>query len=173
MTATPPSGSPTGGRRRFGVDGVVAALAVISVAATGGALTRLDAWYFNLKQPWFKPPDWAFGPAWTILFTLIAWSAVIAWRAAQDQAPRVRLRMLALFIGNALLNVGWSLLYFFLQRPDWALLEVVVFWASIVLLIAHLRGYAPRAAWLLVPYLLWVSFAALLNFEAVRLNGPF
>ena len=71
---------------------------------------------------------------------------------------------------NALANVGWSLLYFFLRRPDWALAEVVILWGSIVALILHFRPYAPRAALLLVPYLLWVSFAAVLNFEAVRLN---
>ena len=74
---------------------------------------------------------------------------------------------------NALANTGWSLLYFFLRRPDWALAEVVLLWGSIVILVLHLRPYAPKAALLLLPYLAWVSFAAVLNFEAVRLNAPF
>jgi benzodiazapine receptor len=160
-------------RRGLGLDSLIAAAAVVVVAATGGALTRLDAWYFALKQPPFKPPDWVFGPAWTTLFFLIAWSAVVGWRAGSMLAPSPRRRMLWLFALNGIANVGWSLLYFFLQRPDWALAEVVLLWGSIVALILHLRRYAPKAALLLLPYLAWVSFAALLNFEAVRLNGPF
>jgi tryptophan-rich sensory protein len=156
--------------RRLGIDSLVAALAVIIVAGTGGALTRLDEWYFALKQPAFKPPDWVFGPAWTLLFFLIAWAAVVGWRAGARLDPSPRRRMLLLFAINGLANVGWSLLYFFLRRPDWALAEVVILWGSILALILHFRAYAPRAALLLVPYLLWVSFAALLNFEAVRLN---
>ncbi len=156
--------------RGLGIDSLVAAVAVIIVTGTGGALTRLDDWYYALKQPAFKPPDWAFGPAWTVLFFMIAWAAVVGWRAGSRRDPSPRLRMLTLLAINALANVGWSLLYFFLRRPDWALAEVVILWGSIVTLILHFRPYAPRAAVLLVPYLLWVSFAAVLNFEAVRLN---
>lgn len=164
-----PEGQPRA--RRLGLDSLIAALCVIAVASVGGALTRLDAWYFALKQPWFKPPDWVFGPAWTTLFFLIAWAAVVGWRVGAMQSPSPRRTMLFLFGFNALANIAWSFLYFFLQRPDWALAEVVVLWGSIVALILHLRRYAPRAALLLVPYLLWVSFAAVLNFEAVRLNS--
>lgn len=164
---------PAHAARGFGVDSLVAAMAVILVAGAGGALTRLDAWYFALKQPSFKPPDWVFGPAWTLLFFLIAWAGVVGWRLGARYTPSPRKRMLGLFALNALANVGWSLLYFFLQRPDWALAEVSLLWGSTVLLILHFRAYAPKAAWLLVPYLAWVSFAAVLNIEAVRLNGPF
>ena len=170
-SAEPPAGPVEAPHSRgLGIDSLVAAVAVIIVAGTGGALTRLDDWYFALKQPAFKPPDWVFGPAWTLLFFLIAWAGVVGWRAGAAREPSPRARMLMLFAVNALANVGWSLLYFFLRRPDWALLEVVILWGSIVALILHFRSYAPRAALLLVPYLLWVSFAALLNFEAVRLN---
>lgn len=158
-------------RGRLGLDSLIAALAVVIVASVGGSLTRLDDWYFALKQPSFKPPDWVFGPAWTLLFFLIAWASVVGWRAGAARVPSPRGRMLALFALNALANIGWSLLYFFLRRPDWALAEVVLLWGSIVFLILHLKTYAPRAALLLVPYLAWVSFAAVLNFEAVRLNG--
>lgn len=157
-------------RRGLGQDSITAAAAVLAVAGTGGALTRLDDWYFALKQPAFKPPDWVFGPAWTLLFFLIAWAAVVGWRAGALHAPSLRIRMLILLAVNGLANVTWSLLYFFMRRPDWALLEVAVLWGSIVALILHYRPYAPRAAWLLTPYLAWVSFAAVLNFEAVRLN---
>jgi benzodiazapine receptor len=154
-------------------DVVVAAAAVTLTAGLGGALTRLDAWYYGLEQPWFKPPDWAFGPAWTTLFALIAWSAVLGWRAGGTTEPSPRARMVGLFALNALFNVVWSLLFFFLQRPDWGLIEVPFLWASILLIIIHLWPYARKAALLLLPYLLWVTLAALINLETVRLNGPF
>jgi tryptophan-rich sensory protein len=154
------------------LDVLIATAATLVVAFTGGALTRLDAWYFALKQPSFKPPDWVFGPAWTLLFILITVAAVWAWRAA-DETPARRGRLVWLFSINAVCNIVWSGLYFFLRRPDWALMEVVFLWLSIVLLMVHLWPYCRRAAWLLVPYLAWVSFAAVLNLATVRLNAPF
>ena len=81
--------------------------------------------------------------------------------------------ILALFLVNAILNVGWSLLFFRLQRPDWALIEVAFLWLSIVALIVAIAPLSRLAAWLLAPYLAWVAFAAVLNFAIVRLNGPF
>ncbi|MEY3664363.1 MAG: hypothetical protein RLZZ153_545 [Pseudomonadota bacterium] len=153
-------------------DVLIASAATLAVAFTGGALTRLDAWYFALKQPSFKPPDWVFGPAWTLLFILITIAAVWAWRAV-DETPARRRRLVWLLGANAVCNIVWSGLYFFLRRPDWALIEVVFLWLSIVLLMMHLWPYCRRAAWLLVPYLAWVSFAAVLNLAAVRLNAPF
>jgi tryptophan-rich sensory protein len=154
-------------------DVVLASTGVIATAMIGGALTRLDAWYYGLQQPWFKPPDWAFGPAWTVLFGLIAWSAVVAWRAGAHHPPRLRRTMLLLFGLNALANMGWSLLFFFLQRPDWALLEVPLLWGSILALMLFMWRWSRRSALLLIPYLLWVTLAALINLETVHLNGPF
>ena len=97
---------------------LVAAAIAIGTAATGGALTPLDAWYYGLQQPWFKPPDWAFGPAWTLIFTLTAVAGVLCWRAARD--PRLQRIVLAAFLANATLNVLWSFLFFWSRRPDWA-----------------------------------------------------
>jgi benzodiazapine receptor len=151
-------------------DGWIAAGLAFATASIGGSLTVLDDWYYALVQPSWKPPDWLFGPAWTLLFGLMAWSGVVAWRAAAAQPLQVRQRLLALWALNAVLNVGWSLLFFKLQRPSLAVLEVALLWTSIVLLISHLRPYAPRAALLLWPYLAWVSFAALLNAAVVYLN---
>jgi len=161
----------TGDAGSLRIQSLVAAGLALSVAAAGGALTILDDWYFSLVQPSFKPPDWAFGPAWTILFILMAISGVTGWRAAQDQAQRARL--LGFWAFNLACNLVWSLLFFYLQRPDWALVEVVFLAASVALLIRHLSPYSPRAAWLLVPYLAWVCFAAAVNLGVVMLNGPF
>jgi translocator protein len=134
-------------------------------------MTELGPWYYGLRQPAWKPPDVAFGPIWTVMFALIALSGATAWRAAPDRSAREWL--LLTFACNGFLNVLWSLLFFKVKRPDWALLEVALLWLSIVVMIALTRRYAPRAALLLVPYLVWVSLAAALNYEVVRLNGLF
>ena len=151
-------------------DAWVATGLAFATASIGGSLTVLDDWYYALIQPSWKPPDWLFGPAWTTLFGLMAWSGVLAWRASAAQAIETRQRLLALWALNAVLNVAWSLLFFKLQRPDLAVIEVCLLWASIVLLIRHLRPYAPKAAGLLWPYMAWVSFAAALNAAVVYLN---
>ncbi len=148
-----------------------AAGAAIAVAGLGGLMTDIGPWYLGLKQPAWKPPDWAFGPAWTIIFALAAASGVAAWRSAPSQASREWL--LGLFALNGFLNVLWSLLYFRLQRPDWALMEVGLLWLSVLLLMAVTRRYSRKASLLLAPYLVWIAFAAALNAATVRLNGPF
>ncbi len=150
---------------------VFAAAAALLVAILGGLMTELGPWYRSLVQPAWKPPDWLFGPAWTLIYSLAAAAGVLGWRRAPDRARRES--MLLLFALNAFLNVLWSLLFFRLHRPDWALIEVVFLWLSIVALMVFLQRYSPASAWLLLPYLLWVAFAGFLNLATVRLNGPF
>ncbi len=150
---------------------IVAACATILVAGAGMTMTELGPWYRSLKQPAWTPPDWAFGVIWTTCFSLIAIAAVSGWRRAPTAAAETAL--IQLFALNGTLNLLWSLLFFKLQRPDWALIEVGFLWLSIVALIVALWRYARVAALLLVPYLLWVGTAALLNYTIVELNGPF
>jgi len=147
---------------------VIAAVAATLVAMTGGLLTEIGPWYLALKKPAWQPPDWAFGPAWTIIFALCAVAGAIAWREASDRATR-RI-VLACFAANAVLNVGWSCLFFTMRRPDLALVEVGFLWLSVLALVLVLRRISRQAGWLLVPYLAWVSFAAFLNFTVVKLN---
>jgi translocator protein len=149
----------------------VAAGAALSVALLGALMTDLGPWYASLRQPAWKPPDWAFGPVWTTIFALAAAAGVIGWRRAPSRADRER--MLLLFAANGFLNVFWSLLYFRLHRPDWALFEVPLLWLSVLALIVVLARFAKVAAALLVPYLVWVGLAAVLNWQTVKLNGPF
>lgn len=150
---------------------LIAAAAALAVAGLGGLMTDLGPWYQGLVQPRWKPPDWLFGPAWTAIFALAAMAGVIAWRRAPRRVDREW--MLALFALNGFLNVLWSLLFFRLHRPDWALFEVLLLWLSILLLIGVLARYARTASLLLLPYLAWVAFAGFLNLATVRLNGPF
>jgi translocator protein len=147
------------------------ALCAIVVAGAGGAMTDTGDWYQALVKPPWQPPGWLFGPAWTVIFACCAFSFAEAWANARTRP--MRLTILWLFAFNMLLNVAWSALFFALRRPDWALYEVALLWFSIAALIYVLLPISRRAAALLVPYLLWVGFAAVLNFEVVRLNGPF
>jgi len=149
----------------------IAALAALGVAALGALATDLGPWYAGLKQPPWKPPDAWFGPAWTAIYALTAVAAVQAWTHAT--ARRARDTVLAVASLNAALNVCWSLLFFRLRRPDWALIEVVPLGLSIVLMMFVFGRESRLAAALLVPYLAWVAFAAALNASVVRLNAPF
>ena len=149
---------------------IVATASAVAVLGTGGLLTKIGPWYASLKKPSWQPPGWAFGPAWTVIGGLTAWSAVLAWTPLRSRPERRTL--IGLFVVNGVLNILWSLLFFNRKRPDWALIEVVPLWLSIAALIAAVRTRTPRAAWLLAPYLAWVSFAAFLNLTIVRLNRP-
>lgn len=149
----------------------VAALAAIFVAALGTTVTDIGPWYQNLTKPSWQIPDAAFGVVWTIIFALAALSGAAGWKGAHETGKRQIL--ISLFAFNGFLNVLWSLLFFTLKRPDYSLLEVPALWLSILVLIVFLWPISRRASVLLFPYLAWVSTAAALNYEVVRLNGPF
>ena len=150
---------------------MLAALAAIMVALLGFLATDLGGPYKDLIKPSWQPPDWLFGPVWTLIYAMAALAGVSAWLGAPDKNGRSWI--LALFALNAFLNVLWSLLFFRLSRPDWALAEVFLLWLSIVALIVGLRSFSKSSTWLLLPYLLWVSFAAVLNAAVVMLNPGF
>lgn len=148
---------------------LIAGASAAGVALIGGLLTDTGPWYRALRKPAWQPPDWLFAPAWTVIFALIAWAGVLSWQNAME--TRTRMEILALFALNGALNIAWSWLFFTKRRPDWALVEVMLLWLSIVGLIVTLAPISGRAAWALLPYLLWVSFASYLNLTIVRLNG--
>ena len=152
-------------------DIVLCVLWGIVVAGAGAWLTELTPWYRALKRPSWQPPDWAFGPAWSVILSLASASAWFAWQNAQDRGSEIL--VIGLFCANGVLNLLWSPLFFRLRRPDWALLEVPFLWLSILVPIVLLAPLSMTASLLLVPYLLWVSFAAFLNLTVVRLNRPF
>jgi benzodiazapine receptor len=143
----------------------------IIVAASGAFLTDISPWYRSLHKPSWQPPDWLFGPAWTLILGLASLSAYFAWRSATDSGSRMLIAVL--FLLNGIANILWSPLFFKLRRPDWALWEVPFLWLSILAPIVLLLPISRVASLLLVPYLAWVSFAAFLNLTIVRLNQPF
>jgi translocator protein len=154
------------------VTAISLASAGLVMTAGGGALvTQLGPWYYGLQQPKWKPPDWLFGPAWTTIFLAMAYAFVLAWERLPSGAAR--LRLIGLFALNSGLNTLWSYLFFGRRRPDLALLEIIPFFGSIVLMAWTVAPLDRRAAWAFAPYLIWVSFATVLNFAIVRRNGPF
>jgi benzodiazapine receptor len=146
---------------------LIAFLLAILVGGIGGAATEIGPWYYSLIKPAWQPPDWAFGPIWTLIYITTGIAGVRAWRLGNEQQRRYFLGALLL---NCALNLLWSLLFFKIQRPDLALIEVVVLWLSILPLILLPLRYSPRSSLLLLPYLAWVSVAAYLNLTIVRLN---
>jgi translocator protein len=148
---------------------IAAAVWMVVTLGLGGLVTDIGPWYHALHKPPWQPPDWLFGPAWTLIFILAATAAVIAWNAPMGSPPE-RTALVLAYVANGVLNVTWSVLFFAMRRPDWALLEVSALWISIVVMIITVRALVPGAAWLLAPYLLWVTFASALNFSITRLN---
>lgn len=150
---------------------IIAVGVALFLGVAGGLMTPIDGWYRALRKPSWQPPDWAFGPAWTIILGLAAWSAVLAWQAAMGETQRAI--VIILFASNAICHLKWSPLFFRWRRPDWALVEVAFLWASLVALVVLLWPISALASALIWPYLAWVSFAAYLNWTIVKLNGPF
>ena len=150
---------------------IVAALLAIVLAGVGGALTDIGPWYRQLRKPRLQPPDWLFGPAWTIILSMTAAAGVLSWRGAHGAVQHTQVA--AYFGVNWVLHLLWSPLFFKLRRPDWALFENILLWWSVLALVIGLRTFSTTASWLEVPYLLWVSFAVWLNWTIVRLNAPF
>jgi tryptophan-rich sensory protein len=137
------------------------------VAGIGGVVTArsLDGWYRRLDKPPWNPPDQVFGPVWSLLYGAQAVAAWLVWRSGGDRAPA-----LELYGAQLALNLGWTLLFFGLRRPGWAVLEIVVLWLAIAATVAAFRRRSRAAAWLLLPYLAWVSFALALNVAIWRRN---
>lgn len=125
------------------------------------------AWYASLQKPSWNPPGWLFGPVWTLLYVLMAVAAWQVWRRGGFKANRVPL---ACFLVQLALNAAWTPLFFGLHQPGWAFVDITLLWLAIVFtLVAFWRAHRV-SAWLLAPYLAWVSFASILNFTLWRMN---
>jgi len=141
-----------------------------SLAAMTGAMFRPGDWYEQLRKPAWRPPNWVFPPAWAFLYLTIAVSGWLVWLTAGLAGAVLPL---AIYLVQLVLNAAWTPIFFGLHRPDLAFIEIVILWLSIVATMAAFHPVNAAAAWLLLPYLLWVTFAAALNFTVWRLNrGP-
>lgn len=130
-------------------------------AAIGSALTTPGiAWMNALNKPFFQPPNWVFGPVWTLLFTMMALSGACVYAAPASQS---RSRALTLFAIQLVLNVAWSGLFFYARQPFWATVEIVVLLATIWTYVIVAKPASKTASWLFIPYGLWVGFATVLT----------
>ncbi len=149
----------------------IAAMLAGIVALVGATITDTGPWYRALAKPDWAPPDMVYGVAWTAIYACTAMAGVTGWLAAPTW--RAREWLLGLFALNGFLNILWSLLFFRLHRPDWAVVEVIALWLSVALLIVVGGRHSRVSAALLLPYLIWVGFAGYLNWTIVQLNAPF
>jgi benzodiazapine receptor len=153
---------------KWAVPAVIVA-AVVAAAVVGGMFMRASSpeWYEGLRKPSWQPPGWLFGPAWTILYASMVVAACLVWfraRPGQAAAP------LAAFAVQLALNAAWTGVFFYLQRPGWALAEIVAMWVAIVVTIVLFWRVRALAGAILLPYLAWVTFAASLNAALWRMN---
>jgi len=142
-------------------------MAICFVAPALGIFAMPGEWYASLRKPSWNPPGWIFGPVWTALYAMMAVAAWLVWRRGGFAAQR---RALTMFLVQLALNAAWTPLFFGLHWPGVAFAEIVLLWLAIGATLFAFRPVSRVAAWLLVPYLAWVSFAAVLNFELWRLN---
>ena len=138
--------------------------------AVGSVYTipAIPGWYASLQKPLFSPPDWVFAPVWSILFTLMAIAASLVWAKGLKE-PAVR-KGLIVFVAQLALNSFWCFLFFGLRSPGFGLIEIFVLWFAILITILQFLKVSRWAAWLMTPYLLWVSFACGLNLGSFLLN---
>jgi tryptophan-rich sensory protein len=140
-----------------------AAAGIGSVFTVPGVRT----WYPSLTKPTWTPPAWVFGPVWTVLYLCIAVAGFLAWRNAGFTGARWTFTF---FVLQLVLNTAWSWIFFGLRNPGWGFAEIVLFWMSILVTTVLMFDVSQWAGLLFVPYLLWVTFAAVLNFSIWRLN---
>jgi tryptophan-rich sensory protein len=138
--------------------------------AVGSVFTAssLENWYSLLEKPVFNPPSWVFFPVWTLLYTLMGISLYIVWnKGLHDREVKIGLIIFGI---QLVLNSLWSFLFFGLKSPYYGFVEIIFLWLAIFLTIVQFRNISRTASYLLVPYILWVSFAALLNYYLWILN---
>ncbi len=152
---------------------LIIAIVVSELAGIIGSVfttPSIAGWYAGIVKPSLNPPAWVFGPVWTTLFALMGIAAFLIWKKGLDRRD-VKIA-LGLFLGQLVLNTLWSIIFFGLHSPGGALIEIVFLWLAIIATIIAFYKISRPAAWLLVPYILWVSFAGYLNFSIWQLNSP-
>lgn len=148
---------------------IVAIALPLTIGALVGAFTAeaIPTWYTTLTPPSFNPPNWVFGPMWTLLYVLMGSSLFLVWNTKPGKARDIAMVIFGLQLA---LNFAWSFLFFHFKELGWALTEIMAMWLAIIAMMMAFYRVRPLAAYLNIPYLLWVSFAAALNAAYYRLN---
>lgn len=151
---------------------LVASILLCQLAGAIGAVftaSSVENWFPLLKKPFFSPPSWVFFPVWILLYTLMGISLYIIWeKGVQQREVKIGLLFFGIQLG---LNIIWSYLFFGLRSPYYAFIEIILLWFAILLTIIQFRKISKTASYLLLPYILWVSFAMLLNYNLWIFNS--
>jgi len=152
------------------IKAILCILLCLSAGGIGSTFTAsaIPEWYATLVKPSFSPPNWVFAPAWTLLYILMGLAAARVWQRGL-QNPQVR-TALVVFLIQLILNMLWSVLFFGLRSPLYGLVDILFLWAMILATIAQFSKVSTLAAALLIPYILWVTFASGLNLGIFLLN---
>jgi len=149
----------------------IVSILICQIAGGIGSLftsPAISTWYAALQKPSFNPPNWLFAPVWTILFLLMGISLYLIWiRGFKNKETKIALFIFAV---QLILNTLWSILFFGLKFPLYAFIEIIILWLAISLTIISFYKISKTAAYLLLPYILWVSFASYLNYSIWMLN---
>lgn len=134
-------------------------------------IAAIPTWYATLQKPFLNPPNWIFSPVWTMLYLLMGVATFLVWqKKVQGKNNRVKKLALQIFFFQLFLNFCWSFIFFYLHLKFFALIEIIVLWAAIFYTIVLFKKISRLAAWLMIPYLLWVSFATYLTLSIWILN---
>jgi tryptophan-rich sensory protein len=144
---------------------LVGFITIAFFAALPAAWIGTGAWYAELRKPSWAPPGWIFGPVWTILYIMMGVAAWGVWRRVGWSTP------IALWFLQLAMNCAWTPIFFGLRQPGWAFAEIVVLWVAILATTRSFSKSVPWTGFLMMPYLAWVSFAAVLNFSIWRANA--
>ena len=149
---------------------VVSMVICFGAAGLGSLFTRpsIENWYLALHKPPWTPPNWVFGPVWTVLYLGMAIAAWLVWRKAGVSGGKLALTLFAI---QLVLNVCWSAIFFAAHMPGYAFAEIVLLWLLILATVGAFWSVSRAAGWMMVPYLIWVAFAGVLNYAIWRLNA--
>jgi tryptophan-rich sensory protein len=145
-------------------------LIVFGIGITASLVTRpeIAGWYSTLKKPSFNPPPWLFAPVWSAIYIMIATAAYLVWKHRSKKPAYIIAR--SVYFVQLILNFSWSMAFFGMHQVIGALVVIILLWVSIIVNINWFGKFNKVAAWLLAPYLVWVSFATLLNASIYFLN---
>lgn len=150
---------------------LIASILICQAAGIIGSfftISSIDSWYATLNKPSFNPPSWLFGPAWITLYFLIGIALYLVWN--MERRDKIWKNAIAIFSVQLILNAAWSIIFFGMEQPLLAGFEIIILWVFILLTIIYFGKLNKTAAYLLVPYICWVTFASVLNWAIVTLN---
>lgn len=149
---------------------IIAIAIPLAVGAIAGFFTTssVQGWFTTINKPSFNPPNWLFAPVWTALYIMMGIAFFLIWKSNAEAS--LKSKAITLYFIQLAFNFLWSFIFFYQHQPGWAMVDISILWITLLFTIFSFGKISSTAAWLLVPYICWVSFASLLNFSIWRLN---